>query len=191
MGSNWSKLKRAVEKGEESRALELYTKNSDMRRKLNANSVVNDYTLDTYMHVAARHGMREFLKLLLYENGGNPNKLNRRKQTVLHRVCEGHADSVQYECMQLLLQWHDPTSSASQLMLAASAGQNHHHSHHNHRHNNHNAQNSNNSSHKPSLSVHQNDPNMANNLVQNSLLVDINVNAKDDVILLLEQKSNC
>ena len=50
--------------------------------------IINDYTLDTYMHYAANMGMLEFLKLLLNENNGNPNKQNKRKQTVLHKVCE-------------------------------------------------------------------------------------------------------
>lgn len=122
MGSNWSKIKKAVEKGEETKVLEIYNKNADIRRKLNANAVINDYTLDTYMHLSARNGMIEFLKLLLYENKGDPNRLNRRKQTVLHKVCEGHVDSVQYECMQLLLQWHDPVSSSNQLVKTQIGG---------------------------------------------------------------------
>lgn len=165
MGSNWSKLKKAVEKGEETRVIELYTKNGDIRRKLNANSVVNDYTLDTYMHLTARNGMTEFLKLLLYENGGNPNKLNRRKQTVLHKVCEGSVDSVQYECMQLLLQWHDPTSSASPLLLVGGKSPQQQHQQQQQQ--------------RKTSSDQNNTTNPAQN--HNSLLNDINVNAKDDV----------
>lgn len=177
MGSSWSKLKRAIEKGEESRALELYSKSSDIRRKLNANSVINEYTLDTYMHVSARHGMHEFLKLLLYENRGNPNKLNRRKQTVLHKVCEGNVDAVQYECMQLLLQWHDPTASASQLMLAAGANKSS------------SPQQPTSPSRLPNNTSQQSPP--PQNLAHNSLLVDINVNAKDDVrIFIIEYNRN-
>ena len=184
MGSNWSKVKRAVEKGEESRALELYTKSSDIRRKLNANSVINEYTLDTYMHVSARHGMHEFLKLLLYENRGNPNKLNRRKQTVLHKVCEGNVDAVQYECMQLLLQWHDPTASASQLMLAAGAGATKSSSPQNQQQQQQlqpssSRPNNTNTTTSHNHTVAQQPP--SQNLAHNSLLVDINVNAKDDV----------
>lgn len=151
MGSSWSKLKKSVEKGDETKVLEIYNKNPEIRRKLNANSVINDYTLDTYMHICARHGMIEFLKLLLYENNGNPNKLNRRKQTVLHKVCEGQSDNVQYECMQLLLQWHDTSSSTSQLM------------------------------NKSIQTINKQGENINDKKTPNTnLLIDINVNAKDD-----------
>ena len=141
MGSHWSKLKKAVEQGDEPAVLELYNKNAEIRRKLNANSIINEVTLDTYMHLSAMHGMVEFLKLLLYENGGNPTKINRYKQTVLHKVCEGSKDSVQYECMQILLQWHDPATSPSHLIAknsepkltqpnpTQSPGSNQHHKH--------------------------------------------------------------
>ena len=88
MGSNYSKIKKALEKGDEHKVLEIYKKSPDIRKKLNANAIINDYTLDTYMHYAAKMGMLEFLKLLLNENHGNPNKQNKRKQTVLHKVCE-------------------------------------------------------------------------------------------------------
>ena len=115
MGSNWSKIKKAVEKGDQSKVLEIYNKNPEIRKKLNANAVINDYTLDTYMHCCAKHGMVEFLKLLLYENHGNPNKTNKYKQSVLHKVCEGSKDNVSYECMQLLLQWHSNSASTAQL----------------------------------------------------------------------------
>lgn len=192
MGSNWSRLKRAVEKGEESRALELYTKSTDIRRKLNANSIINDYTLDTYMHVSARHGMHEFLKLLLYENSGNPNKMNKRKQTVLHKVCEGSVDTVQYECMQLLLQWHDPTASASQLMLAAGSPTSaaNHHNHKQQTSSRHTTANTNLPQKHPQAHQKHSTSHMTTattmtsqppNLAHNSLLVDINVNAKDEV----------
>ncbi len=107
MGSNLGKLKKAVEKGDEAKVLDLYNKHSDIRRKLNANSVVNENTQDTYMHLSGKHGMIQFLKILLNENSGNPNKLNRRKQTTLHRICDGSKDHVQYECLKLLLQWQE------------------------------------------------------------------------------------
>lgn len=120
MGSNWSKLKRAVERGDEAKALEIINKSPDIRRKLNANAVVNEYSLDTYMHVCAKYGMVDLLKILLYENNGNPNKTNRHRQTVLHKVCQGQVDSVQYECMKLLLQWHDTSENASHLIAKAT-----------------------------------------------------------------------
>ena len=107
MGSNYSRIKKAMEKGDEHKCLEIYKKNPDLRRKLNANSIINEFTLDTYMHYAAKFGMLEFLKVLLNENNGNPNKQNKRKQTVLHKACEGSKDSVQYECIKFLLQWRE------------------------------------------------------------------------------------
>lgn len=114
------------------------------------------------MHAAARHGMYELLKALLYENGGNPNKVNRRKQTVLHKVCEGSVDAVQYECMQLLLQWRDvgaasaPAPAAAVLTAAA------------------------NRAHVNPAAATATDQHR--NIIHNSLLLDINVNAKDDVM---------
>jgi ankyrin repeat protein len=113
MGSHYSKLKKALEKGDELKALEIYKKNSDIRKKLNANAIINDYTLDTYMHVAAKFGMFEFLKYLLNENNGNPNKQNKRKQTVLHKACEGAKDQVQIECMKLLFQWRENSTKTT------------------------------------------------------------------------------
>jgi ankyrin repeat/IBR domain-containing protein 1 len=120
MGSQWSKLKKRLERGDEFKAIEIYQKNEDIRRKLNANGIINEYSLDTYMHVSAKYGMVDFLKLMLYENNGDPNKLNRHRQTVLHKVCQGNVDAVQYECMKLLLQWHDPSQSAALLMTKAA-----------------------------------------------------------------------
>jgi hypothetical protein len=113
MGSNWSKLKKSLERGDQTKALEIYTKNAEIRKKLNANAIINEYSLDTYMHVCSKCGMIDFLKILLYENNGNPNNLNRHRQTVLHKVCQGRNDSVQYECMKLLLQWRDPDNNNS------------------------------------------------------------------------------
>ncbi|RNA20713.1 ankyrin repeat and IBR domain-containing 1-like [Brachionus plicatilis] len=110
MGSNWSKLNKYLERGDEAKCVEIYTKSADIRRKLNANVVVDELTLDTYLHVAAKNGMCKFVKLLLCQNSGNPNKTNRKKQTAMHKVCEGSKDPVQHECMQLLLQWHDQTN---------------------------------------------------------------------------------
>lgn len=105
MGSNWSKLNKYLERGDETKCLDIYSKSADIRRKLNANLVIDEISLDTYMHVAAKQGMCKFLKILLYEKNGNPNKTNRKKQTVMHKVCEGSTDATQYECMQMLLQW--------------------------------------------------------------------------------------
>lgn len=149
MGSNGSKLRKSLEKGEESKVIELYKKSTELRRKLNANSIVDELTLDTYMHLSAKYGMCEFLKLLLYENNGNPNKINRRKQTVLHKVCEGSNDQLQYECMQILLQWHDPSAKTPLPAIEPI--------------------NSSSDSNTRNL-------NLAHNLI------DINVNAKDEVI---------
>ena len=108
MGSHWSKLKKSLEKGDESKVLEIYNKSAEIRRKLNANSIVNEVTLDTYMHLSAIHGMTQFLKLLLNnKHNGNPNKLNRNNQTVLHKCCQGNVDTAQFECLKLLLEWRE------------------------------------------------------------------------------------
>jgi hypothetical protein len=62
MGSNATKLKKYVEKGDETRALQLYDKTIDLKNKLNANFIINNETLDTWMHVAARNGMKNILR---------------------------------------------------------------------------------------------------------------------------------
>ena len=121
MGSNWSKLKKTLERGDEIKSLEIYNKSSEIKRKLNANAIVNEYTLDTYMHVCGKYGMVDFLKILLYENHGDPNKMNRHRQTPLHKICQGQVDSLQYECMKLLIQWQDPSQAASYLMSKGAA----------------------------------------------------------------------
>lgn len=153
------KFKKAVEKGDEAKVLEIYNKHTGIRRKLNANAIVNEDFLDTYMHVAAKNGMVEFLKLLLYENRGDPNKLNRNKETVLHKICQGSNDSVQYECLQLILQWHNlekTLASASSLSLNKS----------------------NKSSHQNAAPI----PKSASSNIKHCLefvLIDVNINAKD------------
>ena len=108
MGSSWSQLKKSIERGDESRSLAIYNAHAEIRRTLSANAVFNELTLDTYMHVCARHGMHTMLKLLIYSNNGNPNCLNRFNQNVLHACCDGvNTDQLQYECMQTVLQWHE------------------------------------------------------------------------------------
>ena len=117
MGSNWSQLKKHIQKGDEQKSLELYNRYGEIRKKLNANAVVNELTLDTYMHLCAKNGMLKFLKLLLYENNGNPNVLNRYNQNVLHKCCEGTVDTVQYECMQIILQWRGQSNATAAASL--------------------------------------------------------------------------
>ena len=62
MGSNSTKLKKYLVKGDEFHALEVYNKNSSLKSKLNANTIVNNESLDTWMHVAAKNGMINLLK---------------------------------------------------------------------------------------------------------------------------------
>jgi len=188
MGSNWAKLKKAVENGDEAKALEIYEKCSEIQAKLNANAILNEHTLDTYMHLSAYHGMVEFLRLLIKNNNGNPNKLNRRKQTVLHKVCQGAKDSVQYECMKLLLDWRDTScatvhSSSSSLAISkppqtqpqqqqaqATTSKCSDSAKENYNNNNNNLNCSNSSS---------------SNLKGQNFQIDININCKDEVSLSL------
>lgn len=121
MGSDWSKLKKAVEAGDETKALDIYQNNADIQSKLNANAIINEHTLDTFMHLSARHGMIELMKLMLNRNQGNPNKLNRRKQTVLHKICQGSRDSVQHDCLKLLMEWRDLNHSPSFSSISSKA----------------------------------------------------------------------
>lgn len=131
MGSNSTKLKKYLVKGDEFHALEVYNKNSSLKSKLNANTIVNNESLDTWMHVAAKNGMINLLKQplvfiyylfsdllqlthfsrnLITCNDGNPKKLNKQKQNVLHKICDGNNDQIQLECLSLVLQWRDSSN---------------------------------------------------------------------------------
>lgn len=105
MGSNWSQFKKSIEKGNEKKCLDIYNKYSSIRKKLDANSVINELTLDSYIHMCAKNGMVELLKLFLNENNGNPNSLNRDDQNILHKCCDGRNDAIQYECLQVIFKW--------------------------------------------------------------------------------------
>lgn len=115
MGSQFSQLKKHANLGNEEKCLEIYRRHAQIRKKLNANVSIDDTTFDTYMHVSAKKGMVEFLKILLYEANGNPNTLNRSNQNVLHSCCNSSNDQRQYECMQIILQWHQKAQIRSQL----------------------------------------------------------------------------
>ena len=62
MGSNSTKLKKLVEKGNELHALEVFNRNNDLKNKLNANMIVDKESLDTWMHVAGKNGMNNILR---------------------------------------------------------------------------------------------------------------------------------
>ena len=62
MGSNSTKLKKLVEKGDELHALEVFNRNNDLKNKLNANMIVDKESLDTWMHVAGKNGMNNILR---------------------------------------------------------------------------------------------------------------------------------
>jgi hypothetical protein len=64
MGSTSTKLRKLVEKGDELHALEIFNKNNDLKSKLNANTVLNKESLDTWMHIAGKNGMNKILKFL-------------------------------------------------------------------------------------------------------------------------------
>ena len=62
MGSNSTKLKKYIVKGDETHALELYNKSKDFKSKLNGNDVIIKESLDTWMHIAAENGLKDILK---------------------------------------------------------------------------------------------------------------------------------
>lgn len=63
MGSSSSKLKKKLNKGDESSALALFDANKDLQKKFDANvSYGERYNLDTPLHLASRHAMKRALR---------------------------------------------------------------------------------------------------------------------------------
>jgi ankyrin repeat protein len=50
-------------------------------------------------------------RLFIETNDGNPKKLNKQKQNVLHTICEGINDLKQLDCLNIVLEWRDKSTN--------------------------------------------------------------------------------
>ena len=84
MGSAGSKLRSALQRGDETAALQIF---EDPSLQIDPNASYGEqYGSNTPLHFAAEHGMREMFELLV-KNGGNPNRKNGDGRTCLHLLC--------------------------------------------------------------------------------------------------------
>ena len=111
MGSNTSKLRKALQRGEEVEAMHIYLKNPDIKRNLDPSGSYGDsYDNNTALHYASSYAMKHFIRSFLVERG-NPNKRNSKNQTAIHCICttvrgtEETVDSHRAECLSSFLQW--------------------------------------------------------------------------------------
>ncbi|ESO82483.1 hypothetical protein LOTGIDRAFT_134513 [Lottia gigantea] len=116
MGSASSKFRKYLQSDNEVAALQLYQNNGDLRKALDPNCSYGDsHQHETPLHICSRHGMRSLLRIFLYEKGGNPNKTNNHKETVLHCVCmekNSQFYNVQrrrLDCLAMVLKWKGAT----------------------------------------------------------------------------------
>ncbi|XP_066548468.1 ankyrin repeat and IBR domain-containing protein 1-like [Amia ocellicauda] len=113
MGHTCSKFRKALIKGDETLANQIYQKNSKLKKFLDPNaSCGKRYGCNTALHYASRHAMTHLLRSFLYSKGGNPNKRNAHNQTALHLLCSGprtmpleQDDQRRANCLQMILKW--------------------------------------------------------------------------------------
>lgn len=109
MGSASSKFRKALQKGEEVEAMQLYLKNPDIKRNLDPNySYGENYSNNTLLHYACLYGMKPFVRDFISE-GANKNQKNSLSQTPLHHICMSNRtqdpviDKLRAECLSLML----------------------------------------------------------------------------------------
>ncbi|XP_048579770.1 ankyrin repeat and IBR domain-containing protein 1 isoform X2 [Nematostella vectensis] len=109
MGSTSSKFRKALQRGEEIEAMQLYLKYPEIKRNLDPHlSYGENLKHNTIFHYACFYGMKPFIRDFLSE-GANPNKRNSLSQTGGHLLCmvargeDPAVDKHRKECMALLL----------------------------------------------------------------------------------------
>ena len=124
MGSNSSKLRKALQRGEEVEAMQIYLKNPEIKRNLDPSSSYGEsYENNTALHYVSLHAMKHFIRSFLVERG-NPNKRNNKKQTALHCICttirgtEETVDNHRAECLGSFIQWRGSDNESVELDAA-------------------------------------------------------------------------
>jgi len=109
MGSSSSKFRKALQKGEEVEAMELYLRNPEIKRNLDPNySYGESYNNNTLLHYACLYGMKPFVRDFTSE-GASDNLKNSFNQTPLHFICmlerapDVIQDKLRTECLSLML----------------------------------------------------------------------------------------
>ncbi|XP_066565528.1 ankyrin repeat and IBR domain-containing protein 1-like isoform X1 [Amia ocellicauda] len=107
------KFLKALIKGDEALAMQIYQDNPKFRKSLDPNaSYGKKYGCNTALHYTSQHAMTHLLRSFLYNKGGNPNKRNAHNQTALHLLCSGpqtmppeQDDQRRANCLQMILKW--------------------------------------------------------------------------------------
>lgn len=109
MGSSSSKFRKALQKGEEVEAMELYLKNPDIKRNLDPNyNYGENYNNNTLLHYACLYGMKPFIRDFTSE-GANDSLKNSFNQTPIHFLCmvergpDPVKDKQRAECLSSML----------------------------------------------------------------------------------------
>ncbi|XP_038072929.1 ankyrin repeat and IBR domain-containing protein 1-like [Patiria miniata] len=88
MGSTSSKFRKALYAGDEKVAEELYHGSVEFQKVFDPNSSYGEnYSHNTALHYASRHGMHRLVRIFIQRHSGNPNKRNSDNQTSLHCIC--------------------------------------------------------------------------------------------------------
>jgi ankyrin repeat protein len=109
MGSSSSKFRKALQKGEEVEAMQLYLRNPEIKRNLDPNySYGESYSNNTLLHYACLYGMKPFIRDFMSE-GANKSQKNSFNQTPIHYICMSNRtqdpviDKLRMDCLSLML----------------------------------------------------------------------------------------
>ena len=125
MGSSSSKFRKALQRGEGVEAMQIYLKNTDIKRNLDPNcSYGENHGHNTPLHYASMHGIRAFVREFLAENA-NPNIRNSNGQNSLHCICltdrrtDAMVDRTRAECLSSLLEWTSSVQDVATIEIDA------------------------------------------------------------------------
>ena len=117
MGSSSSKFRKALQKGEQVEAMNLYLKHPEIKRNINPNSSFGEnHGHKTPLHYAALHAMKPFIREFMAE-GADPNNKSIQGWTAVHCACltnrgrDYAVDKQRAECISYLVEWRSSDDS--------------------------------------------------------------------------------